>query len=65
MEHGDLADALARDGSAKTFDGFPPSSKRVILEWIAAAKTDATRTKRIDDTARKAARGEWANHYQQ
>jgi uncharacterized protein YdeI (YjbR/CyaY-like superfamily) len=30
-----------------TLDGFPPSARRDYLEWIADAKEDATRQKRI------------------
>ena len=30
-----------------TLDGFPPSAQRDYLEWIADAKQDATRHKRI------------------
>ncbi|SHF31331.1 Uncharacterized conserved protein YdeI, YjbR/CyaY-like superfamily, DUF1801 family [Loktanella atrilutea] len=45
------------------FDAFPPSSRRIILEWIAAARTDATRRKRVQQTAEMASRNERANHY--
>lgn len=59
----DLAKALERHGSSRTFDRFPPSSKRVILEWIDAAKTEETRAKRVEETAAKAVEGERAHHY--
>ncbi len=60
----DLAQALARQGPAReNFDQFPRSSKRIILEWIGAAKRDTTRQARIDETARLAARNKRANHY--
>lgn len=59
----DLARALTKLGARKTFDSFPPSSRRIILEWIEAAKRDDTRQRRIAETAEKAARGERANHY--
>ncbi len=40
--------ALAKSKKAKeTFDGFAPSCKREYLEWIAEAKQDATRDRRI------------------
>ena len=47
----DLDQALrAQPPAADTFAGFPPSTRRNILRWIASAKTDVTRTKRIDLT---------------
>jgi len=49
--------------SMKNFMAFPPSSKRIILEWIAKAKTEATRTKRINETVAKAKENLRANHY--
>lgn len=62
----DLRKAFAGHKSAKAnFDAFPPSSKRIILEWIGNAKTDATRKKRIAETVRKAARNIRANHFRQ
>lgn len=46
--HPDFAAALARTPKAKAaLDGFPPSARREYLEWIAEAKQDATRSKRI------------------
>lgn len=52
---GDLDAALAEFTDAKTyFEGFPPSVKRGILEWIAKAKRPATRQKRITETAQLA-----------
>lgn len=43
-----LAEALARDPSAAAaFDAFPPSCRREYCEWIADAKRDATRDKRV------------------
>jgi uncharacterized protein YdeI (YjbR/CyaY-like superfamily) len=51
----DLAAALSSYPSAQMhFDAFPRSVKRSILEWIAAAKTPATRAKRVEETARLA-----------
>jgi uncharacterized protein YdeI (YjbR/CyaY-like superfamily) len=49
-------------GSRRLFDRFPDSSKRGILEWIKSAKTEATRRKRIVETASKAAKNQKANH---
>jgi uncharacterized protein YdeI (YjbR/CyaY-like superfamily) len=46
--HPEFAAALANSPKAKAaFDGFPPSAQREYLEWIAEAKQDATRHKRI------------------
>ena len=46
--HPDFAAALARAPKAQaTLDGFPPSARRDYFEWIAEAKQDATRAKRI------------------
>lgn len=60
----DLAQALAaHPKAAQHFDAFPRSAKRGILEWIANAKTAPTRAKRIDETARLAAKNERANQW--
>ncbi len=62
----DLAFALESIPPARaSFDAFPRSSKRLILEWIGAAKRPATRAARIARTARLAAIGQRANHYRQ
>ncbi len=46
--HPDFAAALnAYPAARATLDGFAPSARRDYLEWIADAKQDATRTKRI------------------
>ena len=46
--HPDFAAALAKAPAAKAaLDGFPPSAQRDYFEWIAEAKQDATRHKRI------------------
>jgi uncharacterized protein YdeI (YjbR/CyaY-like superfamily) len=46
--HPAFAAALAKAPKAKAaLDGFPPSARRDYLEWIAEAKQDATRDKRI------------------
>lgn len=46
-----LLEALARnEKAAETFDNFPPSCKREYAEWIAEAKTEATRDKRLATT---------------
>jgi uncharacterized protein YdeI (YjbR/CyaY-like superfamily) len=46
--HPEFAAALNANPAAKaTLDGFPPGARRDYLEWIAEAKQDATRAKRI------------------
>jgi uncharacterized protein YdeI (YjbR/CyaY-like superfamily) len=51
----DLEIALKNLGQAlEYFQGFPESIRRNILRWIASAKTDATRGKRIDIVASEA-----------
>lgn len=46
--HPDFAAALAKAPTAKaTLEGFPPSARREYLDWIAEARQDATRSKRI------------------
>jgi uncharacterized protein YdeI (YjbR/CyaY-like superfamily) len=46
--HPEFAAALDRAPRAKaTLDAFPPSCRREYLEWVADAKQDATRQKRI------------------
>ena len=58
----DLAAALDAIAEARRhFDAFPPSARKMILAWIAAAKRSETRASRIAETARLAARGERAN----
>jgi uncharacterized protein YdeI (YjbR/CyaY-like superfamily) len=60
----DLAQALdALPPAAALFDAFPRSAKRGILEWILQAKTEATRAKRVQETATLAQRGERANQW--
>jgi len=49
----------------QNFKSFPPSSKRIILEWILNAKKEETRLKRILETVELAAKGIKANHYRQ
>lgn len=43
-----LAEALAREPeAAAVFDAFPPGARRDYCDWIAGAKRDATRDKRV------------------
>jgi uncharacterized protein YdeI (YjbR/CyaY-like superfamily) len=54
----DLAQALAaRPRAAEHWEGFPPSSKRAILQWVLEAKRPETRAKRIVEAAAEAAEG--------
>ena len=60
----DLAAALDSIDSARAnFDAFAPSTRRGILEWIAQAKTEPTRAKRIDETATLAGENRRANQW--
>jgi uncharacterized protein YdeI (YjbR/CyaY-like superfamily) len=60
----DLAKAFdGNDGAAANFDAFPRSTKKVILEWILAAKRAETRAARVQETAELAARNERANQW--
>ena len=60
----DLAAALAdRPPGRDEWDGFPPSVRRGILEWILNAKRLATRATRIEETARLAQAGKRANQW--
>jgi uncharacterized protein YdeI (YjbR/CyaY-like superfamily) len=46
--HPDFASALENSPAARSvFDGFAPSHRREYVEWIAEAKQEATRQKRI------------------
>jgi uncharacterized protein YdeI (YjbR/CyaY-like superfamily) len=59
----DLQELLDRnEAAAKNFQNFPPSSKRLILEWIATAKRSDTRRRRIDQTLNLATVNIRANH---
>ncbi len=50
-------------GARASWDAFPRSAKRGILEWIVQAKRPATRTARVVETAAAAGRGERANQW--
>lgn len=61
---GDLAAALAADPpAAGFFSAFPPSSRKSILAWIAAAKRPETRAARIEETVRLAREDIRANQW--
>ena len=61
---GDLAALLAQKKYAAartTYQGFSPSAQREYVDWIGAAKTDATRQKRIATTLEWLAEGKPRN----
>lgn len=65
-EPGDLAQALDAEPAARTeWDGFPRSTRRAILEWIAGARTAETRQRRIAETVSEARIGRRANQWRQ
>ena len=51
--------------AAANFAAFPRSAKRGILEWIAQAKRPETRSKRVSETAARAAENVRANQWRQ
>lgn len=60
---GDLRAAFGRNDAARAnFDTFPPSSTRLILEWIASARKPDTRQRRIERTVALAAMNLRAHH---
>jgi uncharacterized protein YdeI (YjbR/CyaY-like superfamily) len=62
----DLQAAFKKNKTAfKNFEAFPPSSKRIILEWILNAKKPETREQRIKQTVELAEKNVKANHYRQ
>jgi uncharacterized protein YdeI (YjbR/CyaY-like superfamily) len=52
-----------RAGTAANVEACPRSAKRGILEWIVQAKHAETRARRVEETARRAARDERANQW--
>jgi len=62
IEPEELKVALDAEPEARSrWEAFPPSARRAILEWISTAKRAETRTKRVAETVRLAAKGERAN----
>ena len=58
----DLEDALAANKAARaTFEKFSPSNKREYVEWITEAKTEATRTRRLQTAIEWMAEGKPRN----
>lgn len=59
----DLSQALGKNRSARiNFEAFNNAAKKVILLWIKTAKRDETRTNRIGETVRLAAKDIKAAH---
>ena len=46
-----------RPGAREQWDEFAPSAKRAYLFWIVSAKREATRAKRVAETAEAVATG--------
>jgi uncharacterized protein YdeI (YjbR/CyaY-like superfamily) len=62
IEPDELAAALdATPAARERWDGFSPSARKSVLQWIATAKRPETRAKRISETVRLAAEGKVAN----
>lgn len=58
----ELLKALARSPAAKkTFESFPPGQRREYASWIAEAKTEPTRQKRIEQAVEWLAEGKPRN----
>jgi len=58
----DLRAAIdASPAAAATFDGFPPSAQRDYVDWVAGAKREETRTKRLVQTVEWLAEGKRRN----
>jgi bacteriocin resistance YdeI/OmpD-like protein len=53
---------VTSEASIAVAESFPPSSRQLILEWIAIAKRPDTRRRRIDQTVNLAALNIRANH---
>jgi uncharacterized protein YdeI (YjbR/CyaY-like superfamily) len=62
----DLEAALAANETARrNFEAFPRSARKMILGWIASARTPGTRLGRIEETVRRAAENKRANQWRQ
>jgi hypothetical protein len=60
--HPELRAALARNARAQaTFDGFPPSAQREYMEWVAEAKGEDTRARRVKQSVEWMAQGKRRN----
>ena len=54
----DLAQALDETGARGGWEAYPAEVQRDALAWIEAGNTTAKRSKRIDDVARSAGKGQ-------
>ncbi len=59
----DLLAALDQRTASQWWEAAAPSYRRNVLRWIASAKREATRAKRIDTVVDHAARGEKVPNY--
>jgi uncharacterized protein YdeI (YjbR/CyaY-like superfamily) len=58
----DLATALrANSAASSTFETFSPSHRREYVEWITEAKSQATRTRRLEQAVQWIAEGKPRN----
>lgn len=58
LEPDDLRAALdAHPEARRHWDAFPPSARKVMLQWLAQARTSGTRTKRLEAVLEGAATG--------
>jgi uncharacterized protein YdeI (YjbR/CyaY-like superfamily) len=58
----DLTAALRKNTTARaTFEGFSPSNKREYIQWITEAKTEATRSRRLETAIEWMAEGKPRN----
>lgn len=62
----DLKAALSGvSGAWEQWNAFPASARKALLQWIAQAKTAPTRSRRLTETAERAAQGLRANSWKQ
>ena len=63
-EPSDLSAALDAVPAARaSWDGFPPSTRKFLLQWVFDAKRDETREKRVREIVAEAAEGRRANQW--
>ena len=60
-----VLELAANKRAAVNFRAFPPSSRKIILWWIASAKRPMTRAARVAETVRLVAENIRANHWRQ
>ena len=60
--HPELKAAMSKSAKARaTFDAFPPGQQREYLEWVADAKADDTRARRIKQAVEWMSQGKRRN----